>query len=155
MGDFYTQGTGIVGKSGGFAGHADCCCTICELDTSAQLDVSFSGITDCVIDDCSIYDCTAFNGNTYRLTWDGSKWLFTGSGFIVFVIPVGAPCASVNFGVEYPLIPSPLTPKNECFRFAGPATPLPQTENNDITICKGSLGFSDCGTGGTGTISVV
>ena len=60
----------LIGSDGKFARHEDCCCeageTICDIDTSDDLDVTFADIADCPTPgDCD----TDLNGNTFRVTF--------------------------------------------------------------------------------------
>lgn len=128
MGDFQTFDGGFLTDGAAFAADPDCCCepiTICNVDTSNDLDVFFDDIVDCGL---GAGDCTALNNKTFRTVWNGSLWTIT----------------DIPSGLTVTITKSPPTfilrafftalPGEFCYFKNTNCAPLPQTINNSFVI---------------------
>lgn len=136
---------------------AFCTETLCELDTSNDIDITFdSNMVDCSgCLNCTVCDCASiFNGNTFQLTFAGSSWTWTnGNQHISLICSAGTLVFTAQNDTSVGDI---------CFSRSTTATPLPQTINNvwqdpSTTFPTGncSTAFAHvCATQGQVTISV-
>ena len=142
--------------------------TICDLDTSDDLDVTFNDLDDCGIGgNCVGNDCESnFNGNTFRISWDAARsaWYgqFAVGGGDINVVWVSRNCAGAGT-LSVGAIHARFGDNNDCCFEADdvPLTGLPQTVNNDHGIgdCTdvGCIGADTyiCGHNGTALIEKV